>query len=168
VITDLVQIKILGEKKREENTRFRLHMKSRDYSDRILRRTAEQIEDAIDCTACANCCRVATAKVTERDIDRLAKHFRVKPSRIQSDYVVEQGEEGLILKRDKSTGCVFLNGNECTVYEARPESCQKFPHVVRGTGSIASRMWQFIDRATYCPIVYNTLEAFKDDLKFKR
>lgn len=168
MITDLVQIKILGEKKREENTRLRVHMKSRDYSDRILRRTAEQIEDAIDCTTCANCCRVATAKVTERDIERLAKHFHVKPSRIQADYVEEHGEEGPILKRDKGTGCVFLNGNECTVYEARPESCQKFPHVVRGNGSIASRMWQFIDRATYCPIVYNTLEAFKDDLKFKR
>ena len=168
MITDLVQIKILGEKKREENTRLRIHMKSRDYSDRILRRTAEAIEDAIDCTTCANCCRVATAKVTERDIDRLAKHFRVKPSRIQADYVIENAEEGLVLQRDKKTGCVFLSGNECTVYEARPESCQKFPHVVRGNGSIASRMWQFIDRATYCPIVYNTLEAFKDDLKFNR
>ena len=168
MITDLGQIKILGEKKREENSRFRVFMKSRDYSDRILRRTAETIEDAIDCTTCANCCRVATAKVTARDIARLARHFRVKPSRIQSDYVVESPEEGLILKRDKTTGCVFLNGNECTVYEARPESCQKFPHVVRGTGSIASRMWQFIDRASYCPIVYNTLEAFKEDLKFKR
>jgi hypothetical protein len=22
-------------------------------------------------------------------------------------------------------------------------------------------MWQFIDRATYCPIVYNSLEAYK-------
>ncbi len=168
MITDLVQIKILGEKKRAENTRLRIHMKSRDYSDRILRRTAETIENAIDCTTCANCCRVATAKVTERDIERLAKHFRVKPSRIQADYVVDGGEEGLVLHRDKKTGCVFLNGNECTVYEARPESCQKFPHMVRGNGSIASRMWQFIDRATYCPIVYNTLEAFKEDLKFNR
>src|ERR1035441_1826787 len=107
-------------------------MKSRDYSDRILRRTAEAIEDAIDCTTCANCCRVATAKVTERDIERLAKHFHVKPSRIQADYVVDNPEEGPVLQRDKKTGCVFLNGNECTVYEARPESCQKFPHVVRG------------------------------------
>jgi len=41
---------------------------------------------------------------------------------------------------------VFLNGNECTVYDARPDSCQKFPHVVRGNGSIASRMWELIDR----------------------
>jgi predicted XRE-type DNA-binding protein len=36
-------------------------MKSRDHSDRILRRIAEEIEEQIDCTACANC-RVAAAE----------------------------------------------------------------------------------------------------------
>jgi Fe-S-cluster containining protein len=168
VITDLIQIKVLGEKKREENLRFRKHLKTFDHSDRILRRTAESVEEQIDCTVCANCCRVATAKVTDRDIERLSKYLHVKPSRVLSDYVVESEDEGQILKRDKKTGCVFLSGNECTVYDARPESCQRFPHVVRGNGSIASRMWEFVDRACYCPIVYNSLEAFKDELDFKR
>ena len=41
MITDLVQIQTLGEKKRQENERFRRHLKSRDHSDRILRRIAE-------------------------------------------------------------------------------------------------------------------------------
>ena len=112
-------------------------MKSFDHSDRILRRIGEGIEEQIDCLQCANCCRVATAKVTERDVERLAKYLRVKPARVMADYVVKSEEEGLVLQRDKKTGCVFLNGNECTVYDARPESCQKFPHVVRGNGSIA-------------------------------
>ena len=143
-------------------------MKSFDHSDRILRRIAEEIENEIDCTQCANCCRVATAKVTERDVERLAKFLRVKPARVVADYVVESEEEGFILRRDEKTGCVFLNGNECTVYDARPESCQRFPHLVRGNGSIVSRMWQFVDRACYCPIVYNSLEAFKEELKFRR
>lgn len=168
MLTDLVQIKLLGEKKRPENERFRKHMKSFDHSDRILRRIAEEIEDSIDCLACANCCRVATAKVTERDVERLSKYLRLKPARFLTDFTVESEEEGVVLKRDKKTGCVFLNGNECTVYDARPDSCQKFPHVVRGNGSIASRMWELIDRACYCPIVYNSLEAFKDEMDFKR
>jgi uncharacterized protein len=168
MLTDLVQIKLLGEKKRPENERFRKHMKSFDHSDRILRRIGEGIEEQIDCLQCANCCRVATAKVTERDVERLAKYLHVKPARVMADYVVKSQEEGLILQRDKKTGCVFLSGNECTVYDARPESCQKFPHVVRGNGSILSRMWELIDRACYCPIVYNSLEAFKDEMDFKR
>jgi hypothetical protein len=29
-------------------------------------------------------------------------------------------------------------------------------------------MWQMIDRATYCPIVYNSLEAYKDIVGFQR
>jgi len=168
VITDLVQIKLLGEKKRPENERFRKHMKSFDHSDRILRRIAEEIEDSTDCLACANCCRVATAKVTERDVERLSKYLRLKPARFLADFTVESADEGVVLKRDRKKGCVFLNGNECTVYDARPDSCQKFPHVVRGNGSIASRMWELIDRACYCPIVYNSLEAFKDEMEFKR
>jgi Fe-S-cluster containining protein len=168
VVQDLVQIRLLGERKREENLRFRKHMKSHDHSDRILRRIAERVEEQIDCTQCANCCRVATARVTERDVERLAKFLRIKPVRVMADFVVESEEEGYVLRRDEQSGCVFLNGKECTVYEARPESCQRFPHVVRGNGSIASRMWEFVDRACYCPIVYNSLEAFKEELRFQR
>lgn len=168
MITDLVQIRLLGDKKRHENERFRRHMKSRDHSDRILRRIAEEVEEQIDCTQCANCCRVATAKVTKRDVERLARYLRVTPARVIADYTVPSEEEGRVLQRSEVTGCVFLDGNTCTVYDARPESCQKFPHVVRGNGSIVSRMWEFADRACYCPIVYNSLEAFKKELGFTR
>jgi Fe-S-cluster containining protein len=168
MITDLVQIRLLGEKKRPENERFRRHMKSRDHSDRILRRVAEGIEQQIDCTQCGNCCKVATAKVSERDVERLARYLRIKPARFLAEYTTESSEEGTILRRIEPQGCVFLDGTTCTVYDARPETCQRFPHMVRGVGSIASRMWQFIDRACYCPIVYNSLEAFKEELRFKR
>jgi uncharacterized protein len=168
VLTDLVQIKTLGEKKWDENMRFRRHMKSHDHSDRILRRIAEQVQDQVDCRQCGECCRVATATVSERDIERLAKYFRIKPAQFIAEYVMQTEDEGMVLRRDEQTGCVFLSGNECTVYDARPETCQRFPHLVRGNGSIVSRMWQFVDRACYCPIVYNSLEAFKDELRFRR
>jgi Fe-S-cluster containining protein len=167
VITDLVQIRLLGEKKREENFRFRRFMKSHDHSDRILRRIAQAIEEQIDCTQCGNCCRVATAVVTKRDAERLARFLRISPARFLAEYTAVDPEEGRILRRSEETGCVFLEGNTCSVYEARPDACQRFPHLVRGSGSIASRMWQFVDRASYCPIVYNSLEAFKEELGFR-
>jgi Fe-S-cluster containining protein len=168
MITDLVQIRLMGEKKRPENGRFRRHLKSHDHSDRILRRIAEQIEEQIDCTVCANCCRVATVKLSERDIERLARHLRIRPGNFRKEYCMESEEEGVILRRTEETGCVFLEGTACTVYEARPDICQRFPHLVRGNGSIASRMWEMIDRACYCPIVYNSLEAFKKETGFRR
>jgi len=166
LITDLVQIKRLGEQKRSENERFRRHLKTYNFVERRLRHIAEETEGAIDCTQCANCCRVATTRVTDRDAGRLAKFLRVPLARFLRDYTVQTEDEGLVLKRDDQSGCVFLSGNECTVYEARPATCQDFPHLIRGAGSLQSRVWDFIDRACYCPIVYNTLESWKEHTEF--
>ena len=167
MITDLVQIKRLGEQKRVENERFRRHMKTHAVADRRLRVVAEKIEDEIDCRACANCCRVATATLLQRDVEHLARFLRLSQARFLSDYTEMSEEEGLILKRDATGACVFLSGNDCTAYESRPSVCGLYPHVVRGAGSIASRMWQFIDRACYCPIVYNAMEAWKVETGFR-
>src|SRR5436853_7734159 len=125
MITDLVQIELLGEKKRQENESFRRHLKSRDHSDRILRRIAEGIEDQIDCTVCANCCRVATVKLAERDVERLAKYFRISEAEFKAGYTVENAEEGLFLRRSEEAGCVFLDGTACTVYDDRPDTCRR-------------------------------------------
>jgi hypothetical protein len=162
MLTDLVQIGRLGEKKREENRKLRVHMKTHGAAERRLRRIAERIEDEIDCTACANCCRVATVRLRERELDSLARHIGVSRREFARDYA-EKTEQGWILKRT-GQGCVFLEGNLCSVYEARPMTCEDFPHLARGEGSLVSRMWEMPDRATYCPIAYNTLEAFKGEL----
>ena len=166
MLTDLVQIRRLGEKKTGENRQFRLHLKRRNFVERRLKKIAQEIEEQIDCTQCANCCRVATTRLTERDVEKIAKFLRIKPAQFLRDYTVESEEEGLILKRDDS-GCIFLSGNECTIYESRPHTCEDFPHLVRGSGSFVSRMWEMPDRATYCPIVYNSLEAFKEEVGFR-
>lgn len=166
MLTDLVQIRRLGEKGRPVNERFRQHLKRHDFVERRFRKIAEDIEDQIDCRACANCCRVATTRLLDRDVEKLAKFLRIPRARFLREYTVQSEDEGLILRRTES-GCVFLSGNDCTVYEARPRTCEDFPHLVRGAGSLVSRMWQFIDRATYCPIVYNALEAFKKESGFR-
>jgi Fe-S-cluster containining protein len=167
MLTDLVQIRLQGEKKRPENERFRRYIKDNRHSDRALRHMAEEIEEQIDCTECANCCKSATVTIGERDVDRLARSLRITPAKFLANYTVVSQEEGRILRRT-AEGCTFLDGNLCAVYDSRPDTCQRFPHLVRGPGSLASRMWQLIDRACYCPIVFNSLEAFKDALKFPR
>ena len=169
MITDLVQIKMLGEKKLDENLRFRRFMKSHDHSDRILRRTAQGIEDQIDCTVCGNCCRTSTTELAGRDIEHLARHLRISPEQFLARYTtIDPEDHARILKFTEDVGCVFLEGNLCSVYEVRPGTCQRYPHLVRGNGSIASRMWSMVDRASICPIVYNCLEAFKEELRFRR
>jgi len=167
MLTDLVQIRRLGEKQREENLRLRMHLKRRNFQERRLKRLSQDIEEQIDCTACANCCRVATVKVAERDVEKLAKRLGVNPSQFVAEYTIEDPEEGRILKRNER-GCVFLEGNLCSVYEVRPHTCVTFPHLTRGSGSLLSRLWEMPDRACYCPIVYNTLEAWKKEIGFQR
>ncbi|HYO83474.1 MAG TPA: YkgJ family cysteine cluster protein [Bryobacteraceae bacterium] len=167
MITDLVQIRRLGEQKRAENERFRRHLKTHSYADRRVRRVAEEVESGIDCTSCANCCRVASVVLQERDVARLSKYLGVRPDIFIREYTQSSAEEGLVLRKGEN-GCVFLDGTACTVYDERPAVCGGFPHTVRGEGSIASRMWQLIDRACYCPIVYNTLEALKGETGFRR
>jgi hypothetical protein len=161
-----VQIRRLGEKQRDENLRLRLHLKRRNFQERRLKRIAQDIEEQIDCTACANCCRVATVKIADRDVEKLAKRLGVNPSQFLAEYTREDVEEGRVLKRNQN-GCVFLEGNLCSVYEARPHTCVTFPHLTRGAGSLVSRLWEMPDRACYCPIVYNTLEAWKTEVGFR-
>lgn len=166
MITDLVQIRRLGEKQRAENLRFRRWIKSHVFVERQFRRAAEEIHARVDCRKCAECCRATEVEISDRDIDRLARHFRIPRKRFLEGYTTT-GEDGTLILKRTEAGCVFLDGNDCTVYGARPADCERFPHLLRGTGSIAFRMWQFVDRATYCPIVYNWMERVKDLTNFK-
>ena len=165
MLTDLVQIRRLGQQKRDENSRFRAYLRNHRHSDRRLRRFGEDIEAQIDCTTCANCCRVSEVEITDRDIDKLAKFLGMTREEFIRDST-QQAESGELILKRTDAGCVFLEGNLCSVYEARPQNCANFPHLVRGTGSIASRMWRLVERAEYCPIVYNWMEKVKEDIGF--
>ena len=142
-------------------------MKSHHFVERRLKAIAQNVEESIDCTTCANCCRVATTQVTERDSERLADYLGMRPGEFLVEYTIESKDEGRILKRNEN-GCIFLEGNLCSVYAARPQTCQLFPHLVKGNGSLVSRMWHMPDRAVYCPIVFNALEEWKQETGFSK
>ena len=86
VLTDLVQIKTLGEKKQGENERFRRYLKRHNFPELKFRRVAENIEDEIDCRACANCCKVAETDITDRDAARLAKYLGMTQKQFIAEY----------------------------------------------------------------------------------
>lgn len=164
--TDLVQIRREGEKLRPENLRFRKWIKSHTFVERQFRRAAEDVHSSIDCRKCAECCRVTEVQLVERDIEKLARFLGLSEKQFLADYTAT-GEDGELILRRSESGCAFLDGNDCTVYEARPGNCERFPHLLRGAGSLESRMWDLIDRATYCPIVFNWFAKVKALTKFK-
>ncbi|MFN0166744.1 MAG: YkgJ family cysteine cluster protein [Bryobacteraceae bacterium] len=118
MLTDLVQIARLGEKKRDENLRLRLRLKRQVVHERQLKRIAEGVEEQIDCTVCANCCKKATVRLQPRDIEKLARHLHLREPEFLREYAQQSDEEGLILRRTEG-GCIFLDGTTCTVYDIR-------------------------------------------------
>ncbi|HLH40896.1 MAG TPA: YkgJ family cysteine cluster protein [Bryobacteraceae bacterium] len=167
MITDLVQIRRLGEKKHAENERFRKHLKTREWAEKQLRRAAREIQEKFDCRQCAECCRVTEVEPTRRDIERLSKFLGISTREFIAKYTMIAEDKSRILKRSEKKGCIFLSGNDCTVYEARPLDCSGFPHLMKGAGSIPAKMWAFVERAEFCPIVYNWMEEAKKLTKFR-
>lgn len=89
--TDTERIRSLPEAKESENWRFRAYLKGIDLStgelDRLVRRRLEAIARQIDCCACANCCKVVSPLLSQKDVQRLADHLgidkdRPRPSRM--------------------------------------------------------------------------------------
>src|ERR1700733_4167123 len=107
MLTDLVQIRRLGHQKREENLRFRAYLKNHRHSDRRLRRFGEDIEAQIDCTKCANCCRVTEVGITAKDVEKLGKFVGTSEPEFVDQFTAVDGSGAMILKRSEQ-GCVFL------------------------------------------------------------
>lgn len=167
MITDLVQIRRLGEKKHAENERLRKHLRTRGWAEKQLRKAAQEIQEEMNCRECAECCRVTEVEPTRRDIEKLTRFLGISTRDFVAKYTMIAEDKSRILKRSDKKGCVFLSGNDCTVYEARPIDCSGFPHLMRGAGSIPAKMWAFVERAEFCPIVYNWMEAAKKITKFR-
>lgn len=104
--------------------------KIRKKSPGNLDRQFEEAHDAVfaemDCLTCANCCKSASPMLFEKDIERLAKHLKLKPGVFIEQYLFLD-TDGIYAFRQ--TPCPFLGSdNYCSVYEHRPKACREYPH----------------------------------------
>jgi len=162
VVTDLAEIARLGTAKAGENLEFRRYLAERHNTDYQFQILASEVQKHVDCTACGNCCRCSVVSVTNSDIERIASHFGVTPETAARRYTGPDpdGHKSRILK-NSGNACVFLDGNLCMIYEARPKTCREFPHVAIGMHSLGSRQSSHGRWASLCPIIYNALESYK-------
>lgn len=162
MVTDLVEIRRLGEEKREENLEFRRHLAGHRHPEGPFHVLAREIEGRIDCTSCANCCRHSIVTVSPSEIDAIAAYLHITPAQAIQQYTVPDPDQpGSRIFWSGDEGCVFLDGNLCMVYEARPKACRDFPHVSGEARSLGSRFSSLCRWASLCPIVYNALEEYK-------
>jgi Fe-S-cluster containining protein len=167
VVTDLVQIRRLAEMEVGENVRFRRFLKAHHSPDTLFRRIACDVEQQIDCKACANCCREPSVNVSRLDIDALARYLDLPAEQVVKEYTIQDSEDREMILRQTNNECVFLNGNLCMVYEARPRGCRQFPYLVSDQRSLGGRMSSICKHSSICPIIYNTLQAYKHAVGYR-
>ena len=87
-----------------------------------------------NCLNCPGyCCSYPVIALNKRDLDRLAKYFKLSFNTAKKRFTREgHGHKYLMRrKRDPHYGriCQFFDTKErrCTIYEARPHACRDFP-----------------------------------------
>ena len=94
--------------------------------------SAHQSGLRFECQQCSSCCSGGPGYVwlSEADISLLANHLNLSIDIfIQTfcRFVEVEGGKALSLRERKNYDCIFLEGGRCSVYEARPVQCRRYP-----------------------------------------
>ncbi|NDJ61251.1 MAG: YkgJ family cysteine cluster protein [Chloroflexi bacterium] len=162
LITDLDMIRRLAAAQHDRFEVMRYLLEDEDaltdaQIDRLVDHIAAPIIAAIDCTQCANCCRVLDVYLTPDDAARLAAGLDLPVAAVTDRYIdhaaaAQVGEWG----RFRARPCALLNGTLCSVYAHRPQTCRAYPAF---TPDFRWTLADLIDGAGLCPIIYNVLIA---------
>ena len=110
-----------------------------------------------DCLKCANCCTTTGPLFTYKDINRIAKHLKLKPSAFTEKYLKIDEDKDFVLKQ---VPCIFLSKeNHCSIYNVRPKACREFPHTDRIKQRQILKLTE--KNVSICPAVYEIVEKLK-------
>jgi uncharacterized protein len=164
IVKDLNLIRKQFKKKEEQNWRFRSFLKMQDDKkiDSLVKPIYEIVINNIDCLECGNCCRKLRPVLSKEDIIRFEKEFGLSEHEIVEKYSEPDEFHELRLKGNP---CVFLDQNECKIYQNRPEDCKSYPHLHKK--QFTTRLMGIIENTEVCPIVYNVYEELKIKMNFR-
>ncbi|EMB66928.1 YkgJ family cysteine cluster protein [Streptococcus mutans] len=152
----------LALQKQKEHRKFlaTLKKKAPKNLDKIVQEVHTEVFREIDCTKCANCCKILGPLFTEADISRIAKHFRIRLPVFEDMYLRVDEDNDKVFK---SMPCPFLGeDNLCSIYDIRPKACREFPHTDR------KKIYQInhltIQNTLICPAVYLFVEKLQERL----
>jgi len=143
----------------ERNLMFLRRLKRKDDRavDRQAHRLHEEAFSLIDCTKCANCCKTIHPLLTDKDIQRIARHLGMDASTFQAEYL-EDDEGGRL--HMKGLPCPFLGADgRCKIYEVRPADCAEYPHTDKG--GFTFRTYGIADNSLVCPAVFYIVEQLR-------
>lgn len=149
--------------KQAENKKFFTKLKKKPPKDLdyVMQELHEAEFERTDCLTCANCCKTTGPLFTNTDIERIAKHFRMKPSQFVDQFLRIDEENDYVLQ---SVPCTFLGvDNYCSIYEVRPKACREFPHTDRKKFQQISNLT--LKNVAICPAAFNIVEEMKKRIK---
>lgn len=158
----------LPQKAREkytENRNFfaKLAKKPPKDLDYVMGELHSQEFSRTDCLDCANCCKTTGPLFTNADIERIAKHFRMRPSQFIDRYLKIDEDKDYVLQ---GVPCTFLGtDNHCSIYGVRPKACREFPHTDRKKFHQIGNLT--LKNVAICPAAFNIVEAMKLRMKLR-
>ena len=137
---------------------YKKNKKKLEKMDDKVHALHNEISAKTDCLQCANCCKSLGPAIYDKDIDRIAKALRIKPSEVVEQYLRIDEDHDYVFK---SMPCPFLMpDNYCSIYESRPKACREYPHTDR------KKFYQIynltIKNATICPIALQVLQKISE------
>lgn len=135
-----------------------LKRKSSSEVDNLFQELHYEVFEEINCLDCANCCSTISPIITDRDIDKMAKALKMKPSEVVEKYLRIDEDNDYVYR---SEPCPFLGSdNYCSIYEDRPKACREYPHTDRR--KIQQLFNLTLKNAKVCPAVYLVLERARN------
>ncbi len=155
----------LAKEKHAENKKFFAKLKKKPPKDLdyVMQELHEEEFQRTDCLTCANCCKTTGPLFTTADVERIAKHLRLKPQKFIDTYLRVDEENDYVLQ---SVPCTFLDAeNYCMIYDVRPKACREFPHTDRKKFQQISNLT--LKNIAICPAAFNIVEEMKRRVKLK-
>lgn len=152
----LLRLKQLAGNAESDNKNLlkQLNRKPQSEVDALFHDLHYEVFEEINCLDCANCCSTISPIITDRDIYKIAKALRIKPSEVVSKYLRIDEDNDYVYRNHP---CPFLGpDNYCSIYEDRPKACREYPHTDRR--KIQQLFSLTLKNAKVCPAVYIILE----------
>jgi len=156
---ELAHLKKVAQQKQNENKKFfdRLKRSKPKNLDELVHQFHDEAFEHINCLTCANCCKTTGPLFKQKDIEKLAGHFKIKPSQFIEQYLHIDEDNDYVLN---SLPCPFLGAdNYCTVYESRPNACKEYPHT--NQSKIHTIYKETFNNISICPAVFEIIEKLK-------
>ncbi|SHE82892.1 YkgJ family cysteine cluster protein [Dysgonomonas macrotermitis] len=133
---------------------YKKNKKRLEKMDSIVHDLHERHSAEIDCLSCAACCKSLGPAIYDKDIERMAKALRMKPSDMMTEYLRIDEDGDYVFK---TMPCPFLMpDNYCSIYESRPKACREYPHTDRKKFAQIYKLT--VKNTSTCPIAYEVLK----------